>query len=203
MVDTLHLGVSAEITFHLADLAAPGGPLPRSRGPLPLRWVSAPEGESIVAPLGRDDAVWLSFRAVEPVSLQMSIDGVDVAPGRRLVLPDQRWLDGIHGQDGHAAQVCGPDPGTRRRIHAVARRLRGDAFLAWWRESGARRRANRFGEPEMVAGGGAPETGPRVPQKIEDDPHGADRWEAEPFDEIEVHLIDPRAWADLGFGESG
>jgi hypothetical protein len=196
-VDSLHLGVSAEVTFHLADLAVPGGPLPRSRGALPLRWSDADDREVVVAPLARDEAVWLSFRAVEPVSLRIAIDGRDAVPGRRLVLPDQRWLDGFHDDDGDAAQVLGPDPGTRRKIHTVAHRLRGAAFRSWWNGSGARQRANRFGEHEMVTGGSTSGAEPRVPQRIEEDPYGDDRWEAEPFDEVEVQLLDPESWAEI------
>ncbi len=204
--DVLHLGTAAQVTFHRAALASPGGPLPRSAGTCPLRW-SEGDRPVVVAPLAHGDAVWLSLRSEEPVALQVFVDGINAVTGsgadtperpvqQHLFLPDQRWLDGIRTGEDRAAQVTGPAEGERRVIRLIARRLGGSAFRSWWQASGQVRRANRFGDPEPVTGGAKAEPDAIVTQRIEPDPFRSGDWDPEPFDEVEIQLVDPRRWAE-------
>jgi hypothetical protein len=202
--DVLRLGASTQVTFHRAALAVPGGPLPGSTGTCALRWVDGEDDlPGVATTLDQDTAMWLSFRSLEPVALEVVIDGVNAVTGlppgaptgpvqSHLVLPEQRWLDGVRRSGGRAEQIVGPAEGQRRTIRLVARRLRGAAHRSWWVRSGEIRRANRFGDPETVMAGAAPEPSPGVDQRIESDPFEPGDWDLEPFAEVEVHLLDSR-----------
>ncbi len=210
--DTLHLGISADVTFQRA-LEVGGGRRSQSSGTYPLCRDPSAEA-SLVAPVAQDQGVWLSLRCTEPVALQVVVDGVNASDGSafagafdatgadHVVLPHHRWIDGVLAADGTVAPLHGPtDDDEEIEIVLHARRLRGAAFRHWWAQSGAADRANR-GPVMDVAGG-----------RAADDEHDAanhgggergsastdfaDRWDPEPFDVVTVRLLTPPRWSSV------
>ena len=137
MSDVLSLGPSATVTFERAPITQGSERPPIATGTYPLRWAPGPSGRDVVAlPVGPDEAVWLSLRAEEPTALQLLVDGRNALSGTTtsqglgrhpqdyVVVPDQRWLDGMQVAEGTAEQLRGPsDVNTDIELRLVARRL--------------------------------------------------------------------------------
>ncbi len=202
--DVLHLGISADVTFQRA-LAAEPGRRSRSSGSLPLRWTDAAASPAVLVSVAPGDVTWLSLRAVEPVALQIAVDGHNALTGEplasalqwtpqdHLVLPEQRFFEGRASGAGAAEPLRGPagvDGSTV--VVLVARRLRAGAFRRWWGATGQDDRHNRFGHPPQVSGGATADPEP-VPQAVSPDPFGPDDWDPDPFAAVEVHLVHPDA----------
>lgn len=212
--DVLHLGVSAAVTF---QRATPGGAgqRSRSRGTLPLQWAAGGAPPSVLVAVPSGEEVWLSLRSVEPVALQVLVDGRNALTGEplapelqwdpqdHLALPDQRFFDGPRAGPGSARRLNGPpEPdGAATTLQMVARRLRSGAFHRWWVRTGQDQQRNRFGNPPQVTGGAGlqPESEPEpesAPQEVMPSAFGADDWDPVPFATVEVRLVHPdgRPW---------
>lgn len=115
------------ITLHRTVCVAGAKPanLPPSLGSMEIHAVTDhlsrkpagwPESALFVA-LQETEAMWMSFRTVEPVALVVGAGGINAVTGQRLatslvqggylVTPPQPWLDGWKGTDGTVYQFVG------------------------------------------------------------------------------------------------
>jgi hypothetical protein len=199
--DTLHLGISADVTFQ-RSLDVGHGRRPQSSGTYPLGRDRSTD-RSVVVPVAKDQGVWLSLRSSEPVALQVVVDGVNATDGStfkgafdpsapdHVVLPEHRWIDGVSTSSRTLTALHGPAADEDEvTILLVARRLRGAAFRRWWVESGAAERANRLESVIDVAGG-------RSTTATDPAAASADGWDRDPFDVVAVRLLTPSRWSSV------
>ena len=142
--DALHVGRHTKISFHRTLRIPEDGrayPLPAGFGRLPILRVedyaeSVPEKwleqGGFIIPLYQREALFLEFEGVEwrPTIAKVSVGRVNAVSGKPhdfkirshrqdyVVIPDQRWLDGINSGDGSVSQFVAMPLGQGYTIEA-------------------------------------------------------------------------------------
>ncbi len=186
-------------------------PLPPSLGRLPIRPAAKyqasvasewRDGTHFLAPVHRQEAVWLQFTgpSSSPRAVKIGVGAVDAVTGSHwdeilratpqnyIVCPYQPWLDGFKVGSGTVRQFVAVPLHSRSTVeHQLTGRDIGGISVACFGPknavSGLRRRPARGRELGVGAGG-------RIEQRVYRDPFGLETWHATPRVVVRIHLIE-------------
>lgn len=243
--DTLYVG-HVQITFQRTLRIPDDGrdhPLPPGLGAFPLRRVAdhaervPPQWRAhggILLPMYQREAMWLSFggRWWKPNALKVGVGKVNAISGAPwdehlhdqdyVVVPLQRWLDGINSGSATIRQFVAMPLGAGYSVEAqvTGAELHGGLQLCVFdsqpgrfpdappRPDITRLRAGNGGAGTLamasaagaMRGGGAAMglgAGGTMRQRIHPDPHGVDAWDASSSARVFVHLCNAQQWREI------